>query len=205
MLGSITPLGERGRGQRWAITVTAFAGGSVAAGATFGGALGAVGRVALGPAGRGGGPDPWPVWALAALIVAGAALDAGVLGTRLPTIHRQVNEDWLHRYRGWVYGLAFGLQLGIGIGTVVSISAVYVALAAALLSGSVWAGAVIGGAFGLLRAVPLFAVATVRRTDQLVAVDRRLRAWDRPARRWAIGAEAALAVVAMLLAVAVAT
>ena len=138
---------------------------------------------------------------LAVVLAAGVALDMGALGAKLPTVHRQVNEEWLSRYRGWVYGLGFGIQLGAGFSTVVAISAVYGAFAAALLSGSVRIGLVIGGAFGLVRAASLFTVARVRRADQLVAVDRRLRRWDRPARGLAIALEAVLLAVAVVTVV----
>src|SRR2546430_17352236 len=43
MLGSITPLGERGRGSRWWLTVTAYLLGSTLGGVAFGGGLGLAG------------------------------------------------------------------------------------------------------------------------------------------------------------------
>jgi hypothetical protein len=135
---------------------------------------------------------------LAVTVAAGVGLDLGALGARVPTVHRQVNEDWLNRYRGWVYGLGFGLQLGIGFSTVVIISAVYGAFAAAFLSGSAAAGFLIGFAFGLVRAGTILFVATVRRGEQLVGIDARLRRWDRPAHGVAIGLEAVLLAVAAL-------
>ena len=113
-------------------------------------------------------------------------------------------EDWLARYRGWVYGGAFGVQLGLGVVTVVNLSAVYTALGAELLAGSAAAGALIGGTFGLLRALPLVGTARVRAPDDLRDVDARLRAWDAPARRLAVAAEAAVAAVLVVAAVVVA-
>jgi hypothetical protein len=105
MLGSITPLGERGRGQRWGVTVTAYVLGSAAAGAAFGAILGLLGGLVL-PATVITHPIRWLI--LAALLLAGALLDLGVMHLRLPTVRRQVDEQWLGRFRGWVYGLAFG-------------------------------------------------------------------------------------------------
>jgi hypothetical protein len=137
--------------------------------------------------------------ALAILMGAGVLLDSGA--GKLPTGHRQVNEDWLTAYRGWVYGAGFGFQLGLGLVTVVTVSAVYLAFAAALLSGSAAAGALIGGAFGLIRALPAMTVSRVRRSDRLGALDARLRRWDRPARRLAVGAEVGLLIAAAALAV----
>ena len=43
MLGSINPLGERGRRSRWAVTVAAFVAGSAASGLAAGLLLGAAG------------------------------------------------------------------------------------------------------------------------------------------------------------------
>lgn len=194
MLGSITPLGERGRNSRWTVTVTAYVLGSAAAGTLLGSALGWVGGLAPGNASA-------RLVALAVLIAAGAAVDSGLGGTRLPTVRRQVNEDWLARYRGWVYGVSFGFQLGLGVVTVVNLSAVYVAFAAALLSASAVGGAVIGGTFGLLRALPLLSTARVRSPLQLARINARLETWDPPARRTAVAMEAALA-AAVALAVA---
>lgn len=55
---------------------------------------------------------------LAALAgLAGLALDLGLGALRLPGPARQVDEDWLARYRGWVYGAGFGTQLGLGVVT----------------------------------------------------------------------------------------
>src|SRR6266851_4285374 len=130
MLGSITPLGERGRHSRWTVTVVFYLAGSAAAGLAMGGLLGAAGRIGLGTAGV------QRLWALAGAAAVGLAVDGGLFGMRLPSPRRQVNEAWLRRYRGWVYGLGFGLQLGLGVVTIVTSSAVYLTLAAAFLSGS---------------------------------------------------------------------
>ena len=45
MLTSITPLGERGRGNSWAVTMTAYAVGCLLGDATTGAVLGAVGTL----------------------------------------------------------------------------------------------------------------------------------------------------------------
>jgi hypothetical protein len=197
VLGSITPLGERSRGRNWTSTVSWYLVGSVSAGAAAGWLLGFLGSAARNTFGLPTGPT---LLALASLTLAGAAVDAGLFGARLPSVHRQVNEDWLVRYRGWVYGVSFGFQLGLGVVTVVTVSAVYGVVAAAFLSGSVRVGTAIGAAFGLIRAATILATAGVREPGQLLRVDDRLRRWDRPARRLAIAAEVALAAMAVLVA-----
>jgi hypothetical protein len=192
MLGSITPLGERSRGRRWGITVTAFALAAGAAGAALGAALGAAGGlVPISPAARMG--------LLGVAVAAAIAVDV-VPGVRAPGPRRQVNEAWLHRYRGWVYGAGFGLQLGLGVTTIVSTAAVYATGAAAFLAGSTAAGAAVGAAFGLARAATLLAAGGVDEPRALATLDRRLEAWERPARVAALVAEAAL--IALALAVA---
>src|SRR5919201_2557430 len=162
MLASITPLGEWSRNSRWGVTVTAFVAGSTSAGLAAGPILGAVGvllRAAASPSVR--------LWILAALLVAAMAFEYGLLRP-LPTLRRQVNEQWLHRYRGWVYGAGFGVQLGTGVVTIVSSASVYCALAAAALVGSPAWGAAAGATFGLVRGLTVLPARLVRSPAALV-------------------------------------
>src|SRR6476619_3232711 len=166
MLASINPLGERGRNQSYSITVAAYVTASTVAAALLGGALGAVGAPFAGGA-------PWVV-AIAVLAAAGLLLDARVLGLRVPGPHRQVNEDWLATYRGWVYGGGFGAQLGFGFATIITASATWIAFACALASGSAIAGTLIGAVFGLTRALPILSTARTRDHATLRATLARL-------------------------------
>src|SRR4051812_40871633 len=159
MLSSIHPLGERARRSRWWLTTTAYVIASVAGGAALGGVAGGIGAVlnlSLSP------------WAVAAVCVITVGLDQ----VGVPSWHRQVNEDWLQRYRGWVYGGAFGFQLGLGVVTIVTTAAVYAVAGLAILSGSARTGVILGAVFGFSRSLPLFAAARVQRPEQL----RRLHA-----------------------------
>jgi hypothetical protein len=165
MLASITPLGERSRGFSWSVTATAFALGSVGAGVATGAAIGAIGSLIP-------GGDGWRSAALAAVLGATVLLDGTPLRRHLPTHRRQVNEDWLGRYRGWVYGLGFGAQLGVGVATVVNSAAIYAAPLAEFVSGRVWIGAVIGGAFGVVRALSLWPAGAANQLDGLMALHR---------------------------------
>jgi MFS family permease len=195
----MTPLGERSRGSRWAVTVAWFVAGSVLGGAAAGALFGWLGSVVLGP--WPGRVSAWSPWVLAGLLAVGVAVDARILGARLPSVRRQVNEQWLHQYRGWVYGIGFGVQLGMGFVTIVTTSAVYVAFAAGFLSASAWGGALIGGCFGLVRAASIFATARVLTADRLARVDGRLRRWEVPATAGARGVQAGLAVAIVAVAV----
>ena len=194
MLGSITPLGERGRGSRWWLTVSAYFVGSIAGGAAMGALLGGLGSSI-------GAPVAARLLVLGAFAILGLAFDLHLGGLQLPTVHRQVDEEWRTRYRGWVWGLAFGFQLALGVVTVVTTSTVYVTWLAALLSGSVRTGAAIGITFGVARAVPILTVAGVRRPAQLLGVDAVLRRFAAPARGLSLAAGGAVAAIAVAGAV----
>jgi sulfite exporter TauE/SafE len=194
MLASITPLGERGRRSTWGVTVTAFLLGAVLAAAAAGAGLGALGSVAL--------PDALTardrVVGLAMALAAAILLDAGL--ARVPGPRRQVNERWLDDYRGWVYGLGYGSQLGLAVTTVVSSAATYVALVAAFLSGSAGRGAIILACFGAIRGLTPLAAAHVHSQRQLLALHAALDRWRGRVRWGAVGVEAAVLAVAVVMA-----
>lgn len=195
MLASIHPLGERARDRRWGVTVGAYVLGSTVAAAGLGALLGRLGGVL----GLSAGPSAAVVVALAGVAL---AFDLGLGGLRLPTVHRQVNKEWLGRYRGWVVGAGFGVQLGLGVVTVVNTAAVYLALALAVLTGSAVAGAVVGTTFGLVRAMVILVVAPVKRPDQLRLALRRVQAWRPLTERIGIAVQAAVLVTAGAVAIA---
>src|SRR3954452_11393674 len=195
MLTSITPLGERGRGNRWWVTTAALVLGCTLAGAGVGAIAGALGAPILS-----GISVEWR------LVLVGAALAAGVLlqldprRRPLPPGRRQVNEDWLRAYRGWVYGLGFGIQLGSGVATVVTTSAVYAAFIAAFASASIGAGALIGGVFGLVRGASVLVAWRVRTPAQLAELGRSLGRSEAPVRRLGLLGQGALALLAAIAA-----
>jgi MFS family permease len=195
MLASITPLGERARGSRWGLTVAFYVAAATLAGAAVGAAAGALGGLVW------DGDDSIDARAaiLAGALAVGLLLD---LGGRLPTLRRQVNEDWLREYRGWVYGAGFGGQLGLGVTTIVTTSLVYVTLLAAFLSAGVLRGAAVAGAFGLARGATLLAGARVRRPDDLVRLHRRVDDWRGRVRGATLVAQVALAAVLVSVAAA---
>jgi hypothetical protein len=168
MLASITPLGERGRQSHWAVTVTAFALGAGAAGVVAGALLGTLGTLLPG---RADGGARTVVIALA--LIAALALDLS--DTAVPGPRRQVDERWLDRYRGWVYGVGFGSQLGLGVVTVITSAATYVVLLCAVASGDPVAGAAIVGLYGALRGLTPLLAAGVRTPQHLIALHARLR------------------------------
>ena len=189
MLTSITPLGERGRASRWSITATAYVLGSVVGGAVVGTLAGALGWLL---------PLEVPAVAVGALGLLTVAAVLAVLVERgrlpqVPTVRRQVDEDWLHRYRGWVYGVGFGAQLGAALVTIVTSPTVYLCLVLAVLTGSPAGGAVVGAAFGLARALPVLAMRRVTTPGHLASSSRRLAAHERTGRTLASAGLAAVA------------
>ena len=191
MLASITPLGERGRQATWGITVSAFLLGSTAAGMALGALAGAVGGLVLPAALHARGR---------LLILALAALAAIGLDARrkaVPGPRRQVDERWLDQYRGWVYGVSYGAQLGLGLTTVVASAATYVALVAAVLSADAARGALILGCFGLIRGLTPLAGRRVHSPAQLVSLHRWLAGRRQTVRSGAIAGLTAILVLAL--------
>jgi hypothetical protein len=188
MLASITPLGERGRRRRWGRTVTAFVIASTLGGAATGAVAGALGWLVLRDV-------SWDarIGLVAALLAVGLVLD--LLG-KVPGPRRQVDESWLDRYRGWVYGAGFGFQLGAGVVTIVTNSAVWVALGAAMATASPAFGAAICALGGLVRGATILTGARLQTPEQLVRFHARLTAWRRPVRVTGLALQAVLIVAA---------
>ncbi|MCW2723637.1 MAG: hypothetical protein JWN35_558 [Frankiales bacterium] len=188
MLTSISPLGERARGNRWTITATAYVVGSVLGGATVGGLLGLLGDVLL--------PRDAPVLLLAAVVCLLAAL-ADLAGL-LPHGRRQVDEAWLDRYRGWVYGVGYGYQLGLGVVTIVTSAATYAVVALCALTGSLAGGLAVGATFGLVRALPLLGLRTATSPGALHVLAARLERFGAAATRTTAGLLAMASAVLLL-------
>lgn len=194
MLGSISPVGETARGQRWWLTVTAYVVGSVLGGAVIGLALGALGAAVSSVVEIG---MPLRLGLLAATALVGAGIDAAVLPLRFPSWRRQVDERWLTEYRGWVYGAGFGFQLGTGFATIVPAAVTYTAFAAALLSLSPAGGLAVGAAFGLMRSLPLLLTARLHTAAALYAATRRVEAAEPTAGRIAVLGQLTIAATAV--------
>src|SRR5688572_18607554 len=167
MLSTVTPIAERGRGHRFWVTATWFVVGSLLGGACLGG-LAALGALALAP-----------LSTTAALAVAGglalvgALIDAGVAGVRPPFFKRQLDDAWLDRYRGWVYGLGFGWQIGVGFATYIMTTAVPVTALLAALTGSPPIALAVGLAFGLVRGLAILGSAPATTPAALARLHRR--------------------------------
>ncbi|MDH3753662.1 MAG: hypothetical protein OEU32_07295 [Acidimicrobiia bacterium] len=169
MLSSIHPLGERGRHNRFGVTAGAHVVGSAVGGALVGltaGSIGSLVSLALDPA-----EERLAVIAVAAVLLA-TALDG--TGVSVPSTRRQVDERWLGRYRGTVYGAGYGFQLGAGIATVVTTWSVPLWIVLAGVTTSPAAGGVIGACFGLARGAAILLVGNVRTPERLRSFHRSL-------------------------------
>ncbi|HUP76151.1 MAG TPA: hypothetical protein VM282_24165 [Acidimicrobiales bacterium] len=192
MLSQINPIAEAGRRQRYRRTVGWFIAGAVLGGVTLGG-LSAGLAVIVDAAGLG----HRGALALAAMASFAAALiDARALGFGPPFLRRQVNEDWLSRYRPWVYGGGFGWQIGVGITTYIMTAAVPLTIVYAALSASPWVALIIGVLFGLARGLTVLLSARLRTQSDLYAFHRRFAAAGDRVRRAVIVAQLAVAVCA---------
>lgn len=197
MLTSISPLGERARASRWWLTTTAYVVSSVVGGL----ALGLLAALLGGLLPASWRSSPAAYVAVAAALVVGLLLDLGVAGRRLPTWRRQVDQAWLGRYRGWVVGVGFGAQLGFGLVTIVTSATTYAVVLLCALSGSPAVGLLVGGTFGLVRALPSAFMGRVVTREQLwrvlAGVERGAPAADLAARLALAAAAATLTVIAV--------
>jgi MFS family permease len=169
MLSTITPLGERGRGHRYGMTVAWFVAGAIVGGAVLGGALAAIAAVV-------GLADLSPTSVAAVVMVAALitmASDLSVGGFRLPRIPRQVDENWTGRYRHWVYAAGFGAQIGVGVSTYVMTAGVYLMMLLAGLTGRPVVALFVGLSFGLVRGLAILLGVRLTTPEAIRAFHRR--------------------------------
>ena len=189
MLSSIHPLGERGKGNRFGVTAGAFLVGAVLGGALTGSILALLSIPVAAVT------STTVATALVALVAAAAAVFERT-GRSLPSVPRQVDENWLNEYRGWVYGLGFGFQLGAGVLTYITSAAVYVALAAAVLSGHPVAALAVMVAFGTTRGLSLLPARSIGSPQRLIEFHQRLQRWSPAVRTTSTSVLAASALLA---------
>ena len=177
MLSSITPLGQRGRGGSWTRTVVGFWTGAVLAAAAVFTVAGAMGSLI--------GLDRLNPWISLVAIAAAAVLD--MTGVRPLGPRRQVDEDWLGRYRDWVIGFGFGAQLGLGFVTIVP-SFGYWALLVVAASVGLPQAVLIGVGFGVGRSLLLLTARRIGSPSALAEMMRRFTGAEPLARKAAMAA-----------------
>jgi hypothetical protein len=161
MLETFTPAVCRSR-KRQIIAQALFAAAAVAAAATLGLALGAVGS-ALGAR--------QAVLAAAALALIAAAREAGILRIPLPQARRQVSERWRFELPLPVWATGYGAGLGAGLFTYQPVSTFWVACAAALALGRPLPAALCLSLYGVGRAA-MVVWPRRREEDPTAAVER---------------------------------
>ena len=176
MLSTITPIGERAKGHRYAGTVAWFVLGATVGGLLLGalaaGIAAVVAAAHLSATARTG-------VALGAVAVA-VISDSGLAGVRIPVHMRQVNERWLDAYRPWVYGAGFGVQIGCGLATYITTATVYLAVVLAGLTGDPLAALAVGAVFGAVRGTAVTLTSRIASPSELLTFHRRfesLRPW----------------------------
>ena len=190
MLSSITPLGERSKGNRWGVTVAAHVVGSTAGGAVVG-ALAWIAGIPI----RAAFDDDVLLVVLVVCTALAALVEARPsLVPRLPGWRRQVDERWLTAYRGVVYGAGYGVQLGAAVATIVTTAAIPLVLVASAVAPSAAVGIAIGALFGLARGATLLAGRRITDVQRLRRFHQRFESHADDARR---GSSLALALAAV--------
>ena len=192
MLSTITPMGEQGRGHRFAGSAAWFVAGAVSGGATLGAGAAAL---AAGVAAADLSGDA-RIGAAAVLAAVTIASDLAVGGFRLPSHTRQVNEGWLGQYRRWVYAGGFGWQIGVGLATYVTTAAVYLLVALAALTASPAAAFAVVTGFGLVRGLAVLLGRGLTTPERMLALHRRLEELLPSAQRGIVLVQAAVLAVA---------
>ena len=173
MLSSIHPFGERSRSNSFGQTAAAHIVGSALGGTALGALGGLVGLLITLTI------DPTTtirtVIVLAATITA-LALEATQRERLLPSRTRQVDENWIQTYRGWVYGGGWGAELGFGISTIITTALVHLLVVTMMLVGSFPIAILLGTTFGLVRGATVLAASGVDSPERLRSFHQRLDA-----------------------------
>lgn len=164
MVGTILPIGHGERQQgRFAISPWFHAFGAVGGAALLGSLLGALGAML-----------PLPILSTSRSVVMLVA--TGLVGllyslrelalapVPAPQFQRQVPAKWRLLLRPQIAALLYGLGLGIGVATRITVTTFYIVAFWALLGGSPARGALTMAAFGLGRALPVVGLGRWLRT-----------------------------------------
>ncbi len=191
MLSTITPLAEKLRGHSFSVTATWFTLGSVVGGASLG-SLCALGAVVVHALGLG---TMFMLWVSGLVALVAVLTDGHVRGIRLPVIPRQVNEQWVDRYRPIVYAAGFGWQIGAGFTTYVMTAANYLLVAIAVSSGSPIAAFALCLLFGTARGAGILLSSRVTSPTQLLAVHAWLDDHEQASEQCCLAAESLVLIV----------
>jgi hypothetical protein len=145
MVETIAPVVHGGRNRKYWTALALHVLGATASGALFGGALALLGGLLGAPWGSG---VLITVAAVSGLYAARELFGAPI---PLPDLDKQVPDWWRTFYSHNVAALLYGLGLGVGFFTFLTFGTYAAVAAGALVSGDALTGAVLMGAFGLVR------------------------------------------------------
>ncbi len=152
MIETIGPTGHTGGRRTTVAACVTFLPGAIAGGVLTFGSLAGLGELLHGAGGRG----PYVVAAAIALLA--AVLE--IRGTRIvPQIRRQLPEHWRRGMPMPVAAMLYGVLLGIGFTTFVLSFGVWALAGVSLALGDPALGLLVGGAFGIGRAIPIVGLA----------------------------------------------
>jgi hypothetical protein len=152
VIDTIGPTGHTGGRRTTIAACIAFLPGAIAGGLLTFGSLAALGELLHGAGGRAS------YLAAAAIAFVAAALE--VRGTRIvPQIRRQLPEHWRRVMPMPLAAALYGVLLGIGFTTFVLSFGVWALAGVSLAVGDPELGLLLGGCFGLGRAIPIVALA----------------------------------------------
>lgn len=195
MLSTLTPLSERSRGHRYSLTAGWFVAGALVGGCCLGGLMAGLAAV-VGSI----GPSAGSVWlALAGAAMVAICADLRLAGFGLPRLRRQVDEQWIGRFRRWVYAGGFGWQIGMGLSTYVMTAGVWLMAALAALSGRPPVALLVGIGFGGVRGLALLLGARASSPSRLHALHRRLTVLEPASLRLAVAAEIGALVIGCVM------
>lgn len=170
MLGTITPLGERSRGNSYMATAVSYAVGSTLGGLALGTLLAVIvlwARSLLSDV-----TDTLRLSMAGSAFIGAAFLDWS--GATFPVPRRQVSKGWPSILKGWAYGLGFGFQLGFGFATVVNTALLPIGAIVAVVSGSPGLCLSFGLLFGLGRGLLVFLSWKLQSQSQLLEAGRQV-------------------------------
>ncbi|HWA65518.1 MAG TPA: hypothetical protein VG899_04010 [Mycobacteriales bacterium] len=151
MLSTLTPFGERARGHRYWSTAAWFVVGGILGGTCLG--LAGVTLSLLARWAEMGTTTVMTVCAISAVVTLSS--DLRLVRLRLPSHPRQVDENWVNRFRPWVYATGFGWQIGTGFATYVMSAITYLMVVAAALTARPLIAWGLGVGFGAIRGLSL--------------------------------------------------
>ena len=195
MLSSIHPFGERSRNNTFSRTASAHVAGSALGGTMLGLVFGLVGWLVLRLVNLSVETRTILVLltALAALVIEATSQERW-----LPSRSRQVNENWIQNYRGWVYGGGFGAELGFGISTIITTPLVHLLVISMLLVGSVGAAVLLGAVFGVVRGATVLMARGVDSPDALRHFHQHLDALRTQSRSGAVASLALASAIGLV-------